>query len=196
MAKILVADTETTGLWNKNADYKDPSQPHIVQLAAQIYNDKREVINELNVIIKPEGYEIPKAASDIHGVTTEMAMEYGINRKAALQLFVSMLQTVGLQVGHNYRDYDINVLKANIFRVSPNGEEAIKLLGRVAVADTMHLTTNLCKLPGKYGAFKWPKLQETHKFLFGKEFEDAHSALGDIEACGRCYFELVDRKLI
>ena len=40
------------------------------------------------------------------------------------------------------------------------------------------------KLPGRYGNYKWPKLEEAYKFLVDPAgFEDAHDALVDVKAC-------------
>lgn len=57
----------------------------------------------------------------------------------------------------------------------------------------MKATVSYCKIPNKYGGYKWPKLQELHEKLFGYEFDDAHDALADIEATFKCYWKL--RKL-
>lgn len=48
---ILVFDTETTGLPAFNLPAEDPSQPHIVQLVAILYDNNRRVISELNVLV-------------------------------------------------------------------------------------------------------------------------------------------------
>lgn len=55
---------------------------------------------------------------------------------------------------------------------------------------TGELSTPICKLPfpstnaylGYKKNYKMPKLQELYKFCFGKEFENAHSADGDVKA--------------
>jgi len=60
---------------------------------------------------------------------------------------------------------------------------------------TMQSTTDICKLPSQYG-FKWPSLQELHKFLFGCDFEGAHDASDDVTAMAKCFFELKRRKLL
>jgi len=36
-------------------------------------------------------------------------------------------------------------------------------------------------------------LTKLHNYLFGCDFVDAHSALGDVKAQSRCFFELVKR---
>jgi hypothetical protein len=61
---------------------------------------------------------------------------------------------------------------------------------------TMEKSTNLVKLPGKYGKYKWPKLVELYKFLFNEELTGAHDALVDILATRRCYYELLKRGIV
>lgn len=60
---------------------------------------------------------------------------------------------------------------------------------------TMNESTDLCKIPGPYG-YKWPKLEELHKHLFGKTFDNAHDALADVRATARCLFELRRRGMV
>ena len=47
----------------------------------------------------------------------------------------------------------------------------------------------------KYG-FKWPKLSQLHKKLFGSDFDEAHDAEADVAACARCFFALKDQGVI
>lgn len=61
--------------------------------------------------------------------------------------------------------------------------------------DTMVAATDYCKIPGVYG-YKWPKLIELHRKLFGCDFEDAHDAMADITATKKCFFEMKRRRLI
>ena len=60
---------------------------------------------------------------------------------------------------------------------------------------TMKATVDFCKIPDNYG-YKYPKLQELHKKLFGYPFEDAHNAMTDIIATKKCFFELKRRGII
>lgn len=63
---------------------------------------------------------------------------------------------------------------------------------------TMQSSVNLCQIPYPSGrkGFKWPKLTELHRFLFERDFENAHTALGDVEATVDCFVELHKRKKI
>jgi len=60
----------------------------------------------------------------------------------------------------------------------------------------MKSSTKYCKLPHKYGGFKWPNLQELHLKLFKSEFEEAHNAFADVKACAKCFFELKKRRVL
>jgi DNA polymerase III epsilon subunit-like protein len=71
--------------------------------------------------------------------------------------------------------------------------QAVAGLERVRKAQTyctMKETTNICKLPGNYGKFKWPKLTEAHQHFFGIPVEGAHDAMTDVRACKRIFFEI------
>ena len=184
----LFFDTETTGV---PKDYKAPAieWPRMVQLAWLVHNEKRQVIDQGNCIIKPDGFEIPKAAANIHGITTEMALEKGSNLKDVLEIFKVRLDKYKYIIGHNI-SFDRKILRGELLRekVEYDSSKKIKIC-------TMMLSTKFCAIPNKFG-FKWPKLQELHEKLFGEEFEDAHDAMADITATARCFWELVDKKVI
>ena len=56
-------------------------------------------------------------------------------------------------------------------------------------------TVDFCKIPGRFkGQFKWPKLQELYFKLFNGNFEDAHDAMGDVNALVMCFWELRRRE--
>jgi len=72
--KIIVFDTETTGLPSKVLPLR--KQPYICQFAAIIFDYDKETkeIKEnrrLDILIKPK-VEIPHEATNIHGISNEM----------------------------------------------------------------------------------------------------------------------------
>lgn len=71
---VLTFDCETTGLPPKGAkwDVDFAEFPNIVQLAWAV-NEK-----ERSYIIKPEGWEIPEASTEVHGITAERANAEGV----------------------------------------------------------------------------------------------------------------------
>ena len=188
MKNYLFFDTETTGV---PKDYRAPAieWPRMVQLAWLMHNEKREVIDSGNLIIKPEGFKIPKAAADIHGITDEIALEKGTDLKEVLIVFKERLDTAKYIIGHNV-SFDRKILRGELIRnkIEYDSSEKIKLC-------TMMLSTKYCAIPNRSG-FKWPKLQELHEKLFGEEFEGAHDASADIKATARCFWKLIDLEVI
>lgn len=183
-------DTETNGL---PKDYKGAKTdvnnwPRIVQLAFATYKDG-DLVEEFDFIIKPDGWTIPTETADIHGITQEIAEEQGIPIKEALQVFLTELGKCDTLVAHNLNfDYPVVICEYLRARMSQKPHKVKKVC-------TMLSSIDFCDLPGPYGP-KWPKLEELHRKLFGKDFEGAHNALFDIRATAACYFELHKRVLI
>ena len=75
MNLLNVFDTETTGLPQFKLPSDHPSQPHLVDIAALLYNEVGELMESFEAIIRPDGWTIPDEAARVHGITTEMAMD-------------------------------------------------------------------------------------------------------------------------
>lgn len=194
---IIIYDVETCGLFPRGSHYsKDfDSYPHIVQLAYIICDDEGNEIERYNELVKPDGYEIPKESTEIHGITTEIAVKKGKPIKEVFRSFVPKVDKCEKLVAHNIF-YDTSIIKANILKlgipIDPGINKAFDKSKRV---DTMHKSTNFCNLPGKFGV-KWPKLEELYKKLFDKEMDNAHNAIADVEATKECYFKLKRLRII
>ncbi|MFX6225932.1 hypothetical protein ABTF68_20865, partial [Acinetobacter baumannii] len=71
MRTALIFDTETTGIPEYKLPSEDPSQPHIIQIAADLVDlDTRRSLASLNTLIKPAGWVIPADVEAITGITT------------------------------------------------------------------------------------------------------------------------------
>ena len=188
---FLFFDTETTGLpRNYNAPVADlENWPRLVQLAWLLTDKNGEIVKSKDVIIKPEGFVIPEAASSVHGITTEKAQEEGIDLAEALDEFSAQIEKSQLIIGHNI-SFDEKIIGAEFLRKEIEHE----LFDRVRFC-TMQSSTDFCQIPGAYG-YKWPKLMELHYRLFNEGFDGAHDALADVRATARCFFEMLDRKII
>ena len=76
----LFFDTETTGLpkdWRAPLSDLD-NWPRLVQLAFITYDTDGNALQEADYIIKPEGFRIPIASANVHGISTERALAEGI----------------------------------------------------------------------------------------------------------------------
>ena len=194
---IAFFDTETSGLPDFNARARDPKQPHIVQAAAIVTDDAGNELEQFNVIVKPDGWTIPKEVSDIHGITNEIALANGIPERDVAAMILDMIRRTSPLVCHNITfDKFIARIAMRRFDLISDADDAWwKALPTFC---TMRATTPLCKLPNPYGysSYKWPKLQEAHKHCFGSEFDGAHDAMADVRACARVYRWLQERKQV
>ena len=187
----LFFDTETTGVPN---DWNTPltafsNWPRLVQLAYLLYDSKGTLILSNETLIKPDGFSIPKDASDVHGITTEFALNNGNGINEVLSNFEEQCLKSKYLVAHNI-NFDSKIMGSEFLRnTSRNPISKLQLLC------TMEASTDFCKIEGYYG-YKWPKLSELHIKLFGVDFEGAHNALADIEATARCFWEMRKLKLI
>ena len=124
----------------------------MVQISWQLHNEKGELQEVKNYIIKPEGYEIPYAVVKVHGITTERAIKQGVSLTRVLEEFNQVLKQTQFVVGHNI-EFDNNVLGAEYYRKNIS----TTLLDKKTL-DTKNESTEYCALPGgKGGKFKWPK---------------------------------------
>jgi len=188
MPTTLYYDTETTKILQKNAPIEE--QPHIVQLAAILIDDDLGEIASINVIVKPDGWEVPEEAAQVHGITTEKAEKFGIPLIVALASFSNLCKVSDLLVAHN-NYFDLGVLGFEYERLGkPN------IMKEKNHFCTMNATTDLCRIPGKFGKYKWPKLIEAHEMLLGETFDGAHDALVDVRACYRVHKYLIENNLV
>lgn len=193
----LFFDTETTG---KHLRFDAPVSQvenfaRLVQLGYIITDDKNIMV-EQEFIIKPEGFEIPIEASNVHHITTEIALEKGQNIKDVLDDFAFWVGVCDTIIGHNI-EFDLGTIGAEYWRLYQKDLFA----GKKTVC-TMKSSTEFCKIPNPFrtrrnvGAFKYPKLAELFKALFGVEMGAAHTALQDIQNTVKCYFALVEKGVI
>ncbi len=185
----LIFDTETTGLPKKwKAPITDVDNwPRCVQIAWQLHNENGELIEHQDFLIKPEGFNIPYDAEQIHGISTNLATQNGISLAEGLQLFNEALVKTKFVVGQNV-NFDLNIIGCEFYRMGIETE-----LNSLPVLDTCtEKTALLCQIPGgRFGKFKLPTLTELHQKLFDIPFTEAHNATADVEATTRCFLELI-----
>ncbi|MFA4941545.1 MAG: 3'-5' exonuclease [Patescibacteria group bacterium] len=188
---FLFFDTETTGLpknWQAPLEDLD-NWPRLVQLAWLFADGYGKEVGGGNLIVKPEGFIIPEAASAVHGITTERAEKEGISLDEALAQFSQAIEQSKIIVAHNI-SFDEKIIGAEFLRKKVDH----KFFERPQIC-TMLASKDFCQIESERG-YKWPKLIELHEKLFESGFDDAHDAMADVKACSRCFFELVKRGVI
>ena len=197
---FLIFDTETNGF---------PPKARMTQLAFMLVDEYGNELKTYETLIKPDGWVIPgkqywldKGYSeeqaikkggffDDNNMSTERCEAKGIPVFEALRQFQDHLKLAHVKVAHNIAfDNKILTKEIDLAGITP---ELFRFKKGLC---TMASTTNLLKLPGKYNSYKWPKLEELHRYLFNEDFEDAHDALADVRATKRCLIELIKRGIL
>jgi len=199
--KVLVFDTETTGLPSKKGydnyypytELKYYDNSRIVSIAWNLYDDD-ELISSKYCIITPHDFKIDNnsIACKINGITDEISIKKGINIGDMFSKLHTDLYNTDIIVAHNLL-FDEHILLAELYRNLRN--DIISIYESKQYYCTMKYSTNLLKIPMKYGNFKSPKLIELYLYLFGEKFDNEHNALADVEACAKCYFQLKHSKI-
>ena len=189
----LIFDTETTGLpRNFNAPITDTDNwPRCIQIAWQLHDELGNLIEHQDYLVKPDGFNIPYDAERIHGISTELATEQGVDLVDVLAKFNEALRKSKFVVGQNIK-FDINIMGCELHRFGVENN-----LANMPVLDTCtEVTAELLKIPGgRGGKFKLPTLTELHQYLFGTPFGEAHNATADVEATTRCFLELIKKQV-
>ena len=189
----LFFDSETSGL---PQDYnappsKGPNWPRLVTLAWLVTDADGREIRHHHSVFMPLGWEIEPEAQAIHGYTTERAREIGTYLWPVLSILERTIDDAQAILAHNYV-FDRSVVGSEYLRL----DRPDPFLPKLSFC-TMRSTADILKLPGRRaGSYKWPRLSELHRFLFGKEHDGQHDALADVRACKRCFFELRKRNLL
>jgi len=182
MSELIFFDTETTGLPNWKTPSGGEDQPHIVQLAAvQVDVETKKIIQSIDLIVRPDGWEIPQETIDIHGITNEMAMDVGIPESDVLAIF--------LQLWRGRKRIAYNTTFDNrIIRI------ATKRYADEAVIDAWKGGDYKCAMIASKKAMgvKSVKLVDAYKHFIGEDLEDAHSAMADTLACMSVYYAIED----
>jgi DNA polymerase-3 subunit epsilon len=199
---IIFMDTETSGLPLYKDPSEDPRQPHIVEIAALLIDSETgAMLDSYHTIVRPDGWTIPDDVAEIHGITTERAMDEGVPEHHALHGYLDLHARAHLRSAFN-ESFDQRIVRIGIKRFGEGKTQE----DRDVIADAykafdvyccMKASTRPCNLPPtpamlKRG-MKWnknPTLAEAYKHFMGVDLQNAHSALADTRACADIYFAL------
>jgi DNA polymerase III epsilon subunit-like protein len=206
--KILVFDTETTGLPKSKIinPYTLNLWPHIVQFSYIIYDTSfNDIIESKDYIVKlASDIIIPEESTKIHGITNEISTNSGHHIFEILTEFFQHLRSVDKLVGHNII-FDINMIKIELLRIINSNfmhHKKIKLYkydfhflsNYDNISCTLKDSIEFCNIQAidKQGKqyLKYPKLSELHEKLFNKSPSNLHNSFNDILVTLRCFMKL------
>ncbi len=200
--KILVFDTETSGLPEYNASINEKDKwPYILQISYIMYDisNNTEVICNDYINVDPSLVTITPESYNIHKISMDYLQENGRNIIPALKEFNKILNKCDMVVGHNIQ-FDKKMIFVECFR-NKVLQYFTRFYGNRKVCKpeycTMKNTTKFCNIlklnkTGKQD-IKYPKLQELYSKLFTDAIipETLHDSLIDILITLRCYIKYV-----
>jgi len=191
---ILPFDTETTGLPVYSEQSNKECQPHLVEIAAFLVDETtREVVETLNVIVKPDGWSWSADCEVFkkHGISYDQAMEEGIPEADALQQLMAMYDKCRIRTAFNV-SFDNRIMRIAQMR---HGYSAEVLEEWKTNKDryVCSMQKSRVLMPIK----KTPSLVAAHAYFFGEGvFKETHRALADAVAAKEIYFALKDMGVV
>jgi len=193
--------------------------PYMLQLCFVIYNlDTESIEQEYTEYIRvDDDVPILPIITQITGITRDMCTSRGVDVSDAMTAFYDAYRRCGVVVAHNIR-FDKEVIKAEMERnhhamVDRGCACPVALFHHVYMR--IHGMSSVCTMldgariakqlppsgaisdpasdpsvPIRILPYKWPKLAELHRRLFGTVPEGLHDARVDVMACLRCFLEL------
>uniref|UniRef100_A0A6C0LIG7 Exonuclease domain-containing protein n=1 Tax=viral metagenome TaxID=1070528 RepID=A0A6C0LIG7_9ZZZZ len=198
MEKVLVFDTETTGLIPKRGrgydnyeDYKKlDSYPRLLSICWKVYLSDGTKISSNYFIVKPKDFIIDNdsVACKINGITKEIS-ETGTDIFEIFKSFESSLEGVTKIIAHNI-SFDSRIVKSELYRYELH--DLLSKFDDINKYCTCLNGKDLTQIKMKgWKDYKIPKLNELYKHLFNEDFDNAHNAEADVDACARCYFKMI-----
>lgn len=175
MTRFVGFDIESTGV--------DPQVDRIVTFSIIIQGEKESTVHEW--MIDP-GIEIPEGASNVHGVTTDVARELGREPEEALReiwkIFTGLTAgaeaTPTILTAYNC-PFDLTMLREELKRhgvIGQNSQEVEELVHSLGIIDPLVVDKALD--PYRRGSRKLIDVADHHGF----SLTNAHNSTADVEA--------------
>ena len=197
--KVLVFDTETNGLVDKNVSiFNTVEWPHILQLSYIMYDiSTNDIAAGDNYIKIDKSVKISDESYEIHKISRDKLNKEGVNITNALKEFNARVDECDLLVGHNLSfDRDIIFVECLRNHVKQNFTQFYRGGKKVKPEYcTMNNTKKFCGFLRKnsygHGYYKNPKLSELYNKLFPNNPTptNLHNSLQDSVITLACYLK-------
>lgn len=201
--KILVFDTETTGLPQKFSNWKQVDKyPHLVQLSYILYDtEKCEILKKSDLYVNQfeiEGFNLTEESTKIHGITREKLLYDGETIEITLLDFENVLKRADILVAHNL-DFDMNMIACEYWRIFNRSifdvEDCVPSLeNRFCTMYHGRKITKILRTNQKTGNkyYKMPKLTELYEKLFHEKVKEEflHDSNYDTYLCLKSFLKM------
>ena len=191
--KVLVFDTETTGLPEKrNTSILETEKwPYIVQISWIAYDTENDSY-EIEDHIIDCGVDIPQESVNIHGISKKISERKGEKLWDVMNKFDAALINCDMVIGHNI-SFDKRVYMVEAIR-----NRRRQYFTRNGVRKSEYCTMkkskefcNIMRTSAKGETYlKYPSLSELHNKMFGFIPKGTHDSMADVLICLRCFYML------
>lgn len=189
--RVLVFDTETTGLPQKGGVYDD-NQPWVVQLGAVLMDLSEDgYMGTIDHIVNPpEGIYFHPKALEVNGLTEEQIRRDGIDVVEAMAELRELRRKADVVSAYNL-DFDERMIRSSSGRAHPDFKTDL-VLGEHnrGVQHACIMKQSMTALGARY------KLEQVYKRITGERLLNAHDALADTVAAAVVMKELLYADLI
>lgn len=176
--KILFLKVHTTGLYRESLAQWDESQPVCVEIAHMLCDEQGNGIN-VNCNIVKSGGRIPQDdAVAIHGITNQMAAQWGLPEARLVGVLGDALKTLPYRYMKviAWAEFDSRIISASLSRLGREmtpQRDLSKLWEFRPQTEFIFLqepwATQACRLPSDDGGYRRPSLQEAEKIVLGRD---------------------------
>ena len=165
--KIVVFDTETTGLPDSNLDELHWDQPWVIQLGAVVLEDW-DIVERLNTIIRvPDMVLFQPEAVSLHGISPEVCLNQGKPIEQVLDTFAHMCKGADIISTYNFM-FDSRIMRTCNTR-----------LGRTKPLWSPDTYEHCIMLQAQDYFMERCTLKQCYRRFFKKPLQDAHDAFAD-----------------
>jgi len=184
---ICVLDIETDGLLVKTTP--QTGYPSILQVAWIIMDTEGQVYKKESILIDDNAL-LENRALKINNKDLSIIKKIGQRPEEAYQQLISDMKFCKAVIAHNI-DFDISILKHHISKYHLQD-----IFSQKELICTMKIGVDICKIEDYNGRYKYPKLTELFKTLYGHEVVQQHDAMADVLLTAKCIKALMKKDVI
>lgn len=180
MKKILIIDIETTGFLGQKGQIVEIGIVELDLESGARLNIYDQVVKEKTTTLEQieRAWIIENSDLTVKEIFEAPFLE---DLQADIQRLIYSYE-LGATAYNNKFDFDFLESRGFVFPVK--------------LACPMLLSSPICKLPGRMGGYKWPKVQEAYDYFFGKtDYIELHRGADDAMHEAEIVFELYKRNV-
>jgi hypothetical protein len=191
----LIIDVESSALLRKDLPDDHESQPHLASIAGKLVTPDWDCVSQFYSLIRPDNWTLDPGAAAVNGLNEKLLADAGLPEWFALAELKQRALLAGRIVGHNVRGFDFKIIEIALNRCGSDSLWWKKMA--IRLYDTMSESAPILEIPGNYGDWKWPSLEEAVRFFsntadgrtdpetwpYGPDWTSDHQAYADVDAC-------------